>query len=211
MEFLNSSQNGFSPMNSARRRESLGWRPSTGTPLQRSLSVQSLDKYYPLAPSPSPRDRSPAQSQSSSSSSTQLPLPPPVSPIAREPRQKMRTGRQLRHQKDLRTLQSLEKSEQRTSNNLDNNVSTLVSGYDESRDVKAPMTAGHISAVEERFKETDDQSGIHVVNDMKDTSTWLVKGSRVPQLDLTQVSYSHRGPPSIRTIDGSNDFKANVW
>lgn len=121
----------------------------------------------------------------------------------------MRTGRQLRHQKDLRTLQSLEKSEQRTSNNLDNNVSTLLSGYDESQDVKAPMTAGHISAVEERFKETDDQSGI--VNDMKDTSTWLVKGSRVPQLDLTQVSYSHRGPPSIRTIDGSNDFKANVW
>ena len=196
-------------MNSARSQQSPGQRPSTGTPMQRSLSVQSLDRHYPpTVPSSSPRDIKTSTQYQSTSTSAQLPLRPPVSPIAREPRQTSRTGRQLRKKKDLRTVHSPEKYEQGTSHNLDNNVSTLLNGYnDESGDVKTPMTAGY-SAVEERLKRTDNQSGM--LNGMNDTIR-STRDDRVPRLDLTEVTYSHRGPPSIRTMNDSTDFKTTVW
>ena len=195
-------------MNSARSQMSPGRRPSTGTPMQRSLSVQSLDRHYPPAvPTSSPRDIKTSAQNQSTSTSAQLSMRPPVSPIAKEARQTLRTGRQVRKKKDLRTLHSLEKSEVGTSHNLDN-VSTLINGYnDESGDVKTPMTAGY-SAVEHSLTKTRDESGM--LNGMKDPFGSM-RDERVPRLDLTEVTYSHRGPPSIRTMNDSTDFKATVW
>ena len=200
MEFLSSSHNETTAMNSVRGHQFPGWRPGTGTPIQRSLSVQSLDRHQPPAvPSPSPRD---------ATEKWQSPSQPPMSPIAREPRHTLRMDRQLRHKKDLRTVQSLDKSEQRTSNNLNNNVSTLLGSYGDSAEVKAPLTASY-STGEERITATDDQKDV-LMNDVKNTSRSL-RHERVPGLDLMQVSYSHRGPPSIRSTNDSTHFKANMW
>lgn len=205
---MSSSHNeATSPLNSTRNWQSPGRRQATGTPIHRSLSIQSLDRHYPPAvPSPSPRDIT-AQDQSAPES-VRLLSRPPVSPITREPRQ--RTARRDRHQSkhghDQRTLNPLGKSEQSTSNNLDGNVSTLLTSYGESSNVKVPLTAAN-STGEERLTRIDDQNG--VPHDFKNTSR-SIRHDGVPRLDLTDVQYSHRGPPSIRTND-STDFKTNVW
>jgi len=107
----------------------------------------------------------------------------------------------------LRTLYSLDNSEQRTSNNLDHgNLSTLLGSYGESGDIKVPLTASYKG--EERLKGPTDQDML--LNGVKHTSR-SIRNNTVPRLDLTQVSYSHRSPPSIRTVDTSTDFKANIW
>jgi len=201
MEFLSSSQNETTTMYSSRGQQSPGQRPSTGTPIQRSMSVQSLDKHYlPVAPSPSPRDMA-------TSLESSLVSRPPVSPIASDPRQTLTRGHKLKHKKILRTLYSLDNSEQRTSNNLDHgNLSTLLGSYGESGDIKAPLTASYNG--EERLKGPTDQDML--LNGVKHTSR-SIRNNTVPRLDLTQVSYSHRSPPSIRTVDTSTDFKANIW
>ena len=201
MEFLSSSQNEATTMYSSRSQQSPGQRPSTGTPIQRSMSVQSLDKHYlPVAPSPSPRDMATPLESS-------LVSRPPMSPIASGPRQTLTRDHKLKPQKTLRTLYSLDNSEQRTSNNLDHgNLSTLLGSYGESGDIKAHLTASYNR--EERLKGPTDQDML--LNGVKHTSR-SIRNNTVPRLDLTQVSYSHRSPPSIRTVDTSTDFKANIW
>ena len=219
MEFLSSSHDETSAMNSARSQQSPGRRlatgtpvqspgrrTSTGTPLQRSPSLQSLNRYCPPAvPSPSPRDMT-AQGQLISTSA-RPPTHPPVSPIAKESRQTLRTGHHLQHKKDLRTVQSLDKSEKRTpANNYLDDVRTLLGTYDEPDDVKVPMTAGY-STVGERSQESDMM--LHGLNNTRTSRS--VRHDGIPRLNLTQVSYSHRGPPSIRSMNDSTDFRATIW
>jgi len=95
MEFLSSSQNEATTMYSSRGQQSPDQRPSTGTPIQRSMSVQSLDKHYlPVAPSPSPRDMATPLESS-------LVSRPPVSPIASDPRQTLTRDHKLKHKKKI--------------------------------------------------------------------------------------------------------------
>ena len=218
MEFLTSSYNEISAVNSARGHQSpdprpvsakSAWspdqRPSTGKPIQRSQSVQSLNGHYPTAtPSPSPRDILTTQTQSTPRSARHPQLQAPTSPIARKPKQTLKTAHRLRQKKDLRTAPSLDNSQQGMTNNyLDENVRTLLGSNDEPDNLKVPLRAGYNTS-EEKSKETDK---LHSLN--YNTSS-NVKHNAVPRLDLTQVSYSHRGPPSVRMND-SAVFQANLW
>ena len=220
MEFLTSSFNERSAMNSARGHQSPGprlvsatsaWspdqRPSTGKPIQRSQSVQSLNRAYSTTtPSPSPRDTGilTTQGQSTPRSARHPQLQAPTSPIARKPKQTLKTAHRSRQKKDLRTAPSLDNSEQGMTNNyLDENVRTLLGTNDEPDNLKVPMRAGYNTG-EQRSQETDISHSLNY-----DTSS-NIKHNAVPRLDLTQVSYSHRGRPSVRMND-SADFQANLW
>ena len=218
MEFLTSSFNETSAMNSARGLQSpdprlvsatSAWsphqRPSTGKPIQRSQSVQSLNRHYPTAtPSPSPRDILTRQGQSTSRSARHPQLQAPTSPIARKPKQTLKTAHRLRQKKDPRTACSLDNSEQGMTNNyLDENVTTILGTNDEPDNLKVPMRAGYNTG-EEGSQETDPSHSYNY-----NTSS-NIKHNAVTRLDLTQVSYSHRGPPSVRMND-SADFQANLW
>lgn len=213
LEELSSLHNGLSAVDSFRSEKSLGnFRPSTGTPTQRSQSEQSLEMYYsPNVPTSSPRDREGTQSQYRHilTKPGQPLLKPPVSPIPREPREEFRTGKQLTPRKDVRhtTLESLKSSEQTTSYNFRDNVSTLMSGYRESDDVKASLTAGYSDEKEKWTGKGEFGMRSSRLSD-KESKTRL---HGVPRLDLKQVLYSHRAPPSIRTINDSTDSKANIW
>ena len=218
MEFLTSSFNETSAMNSARGHQSpdprllratSAWspdqRPSTGKPIQRSQSVQSLNRHHPTAtPSPSPRDILTTQAQSTPRSAQHPQLQAPTSPIARKPKQTLKTAHRSRQKKDLRTAPSLDNSEQGMTNNyLDENVRTLLGTNDEPDNLKVPMRAGYNTG-EEGSQETDIS---HALNYNTSSNK---KHDAVPRLDLTQVSYSHRGRPSVRMND-SADFQANLW
>lgn len=213
MEFLSSLHNESSPLNSTRNWQSPGHRQTTGTPIQRSLSLQSLDRGYPPAvPSSSPRDMV-AEGQISSPASTQLLSQPPVSPIRRKTKQSTTRKDHLytKHtKKQIRTnLHPVDKSEQSTSNNLDGDVGTLLgTSYDESYDLKNPMAIGNITG-EENLTRTDDKNVVFL-DGFKHSNRSSRHG--VPHLDLTDVQYSYRGPPSMRTsASDSTDFKANMW
>lgn len=208
MEFLSSTHNETSFLNSTRNWQSPGRRQATGTPIQRSMSTQSLDRHYPPAvPSSSPRDM-PVQDRSTPASARLL-TRPPVSPITKEPRQ--RTTRRdhytSRHRSNQGTLQTLDKLEPSTSDKFSGNVSTLLASYDEPSDTKNPVTAAGNSSDEKRLTRTDVKSGM--LHDFKNSSM-SIRHDSVPRLDLTDVQYSHRGPPSIRTSD-STDFKGTIW
>lgn len=218
MEFLTSSYNETSAMNSVRGHRSpdsrlfsatSAWspdqRPSTGKPIQRSQSVQSLNRHYPTAtPSPSPRDILTTQAQSTPRSSRHPQLQAPTSPIARKPKQTLKTAHRLRQKKDLRTAPSLDNSEQGMTNNyLNENVRTLLGTYDEPDNLKVPMRAGYNTG-EEGSQETD------ISHSLNYNTSSNIQHNAVPRLDLTQVSYSHRGRPSVRMND-SADFQANLW
>ena len=218
MEFLTSSYNETSAMNSVRGHRSpdsrlfsatSAWspdqRPSTGKPIQRSQSVQSLNRHYPTAtPSPSPRDILTTQAQSTPRSSRHPQLQTPTSPIARKPKQTLKTAHRLRQKKDLRTAPSLDNSEQGMTNNyLNENVRTLLGTYDEPDNLKVPMRAGYNTG-EEGSQETD------ISHSLNYNTSSNIQHNAVPRLDLTQVSYSHRGRPSVRMND-SADFQANLW
>ena len=218
MEFLTSSYNETSAVNSARGHQSpdlrlvsatSAWspdqRPSTGKPIQRSQSVQSLNRHYPTTtPSPSPRDIFTTQAQSTPRSARHPQLQAPTSPITRKPKQTLKAAHRLRQKKDLRTAPSLDNSEQGMTNNyLNENVRTLLGTNDEPDNLKVPMRAGY-NTDEEGSQETDPSHSLNY-----DTSS-NIKHNAVPRLDLTQVSYSHRGRPSVRMND-SGDFQANLW
>ena len=208
MEFLSSTHNETSFLNSTRNLQSSGQRQATGTPIQRSLSTQSLDRYYPpVVPSPSPRDL-PIQDRSTLTSARIL-TRPPISPITKEPRQ--RTTRRdhylSRHGSNRGTLHTLDKLEPSSLDRLNGNVSTLLTSYDKPSDMKNPVTAAGNSSDDKRLTRTAVKSG--VPQDFENSSM-SVRHDSVPPLDLTDVQYSHRGPPSIRTSD-STDFKATIW
>ena len=131
---------------------------------------------------------------------------PPISPITKEPRQ--RTARRDHYISRQGTLQTLDKSEPISLDKLNNgNVSTLLASYDETSDIENSLTAAGNSRHGKRLTRTDTKSG--VPQDFKNPSV-SVRPDSVPRLDLTDVQYSHRGPPSIRTSD-STDFKASIW
>ena len=218
MEFLTSSFNETSPMISARGLRSpdprlvsatSAWspdqRPPTGKPIQRSQSVQSLNRAYSTAtPSPSPRDILTTQGQSTPRSARHPQLRAPTSPIARKPKQTLKTAHRSRQKKDLRTAPSLDNSEQGMTNNyLDENVRTLLGTNDEPDNLKVPMRAGYNTG-EEGSQETD------ISHSLNYNTSSNIRHNAVPRLDLTQVSYSHRGRPSVRMND-SADFQANLW
>lgn len=197
------------PLNSTTNGQYPGRRQATGTPIQRSLSTQSLDEHYPPpAPSPSPRLRDVPTRDHSTPASARLLYKPPVSPIAKQPMQNA-TGRGQYKSKlgrNQRTLQTLDKSEPCTSDNVNGNVDTLLASYDgKFGDMQNSVTTD--TSGKERFTRTDDQN-IQPYNFTN--ASVSSRHDDVPRLDLRDVQYSHRGPPSIRTSD-STDFKANIW
>ena len=205
MEFLSSTDNETSFLNSTKILQSSGRRQATGTPIHRSLSTQSLNRYYPpVVPSSSPRDF-PIHDQSTPASARLL-TRPPVSPITKESRQ--RTTRRdhyiHRHGSYQGTLQTHDKSESSSSDKINGNIDTLLASYDEPSD-ENPVTAAGNSSDDKRLTRTDVKSGVPQEN-----SSMSIRHNSVPRLDLTDVQYSHRGPPSIRTSD-STDFKATIW
>lgn len=208
MEFLSSTHNETSYLNSTRNWQSPGQRQATGTPIHRSMSVQSLNRHYPPAvPSSSPRDL-PVQDRSTPVSARIL-TRPPISPIAKEPKQgtERRDHYISRHGINQGTLQNLDKSEPTGSDRLNGNISTLLASYDKPNNMKNPVTAAESSSDDKRLTRTDVKSGVR--QDFENSSM-SVRHDSVPRLDLTDVQYSHRGPPSIRTTD-STDFKASIW
>lgn len=205
MEFLSSTHNETSFLNSTKNLQSSGRRQATGTPIQRSMSTQSLNRNYPpVVPSSSPRDL-PMQDQSTPASA-QLLTQLPVSPITKESRQ--RTTRRdhhiPRHGSNRGTLRTPDKSESSSSDKINGNVDTLLASYDEPSDKNLVTAAGN-SSDDKRLTRTDVKSGVPQEN-----SSMSIRHNSVPRLDLTDVQYSHRGPPSIRTSD-STDFKATIW
>lgn len=205
MEFLSSTHNETSFLNSTKNLQSSGRRQATGIPIQRSMSTQSLNRNYPpVVPSSSPRDL-PMQDQSTPASA-QLLTRLPVSPITKELRQ--RTTRRdhhiPRHGSNRGTLRTPDKSESSSSDKINGNVDTLLASYDEPKN-KNPVTAAGNSSDDKRLTRTDVKSGVPQEN-----SSMSIRHNSVPRLDLTDVQYSHRGPPSIRTSD-STDFKATIW
>lgn len=208
MEFLSSTHNETSYLNSTRNWQSSGQRQATGTPIQRSMSTQSLNRDYPPAvPSSSPRDL-PIQDRSTPVSDRIL-TRPPISPIAKEPKQRTaRRNRYIsRHGSDQGTLQTLDKSEPIGSDKLNGNISTLLASYDKPNDIKNPVIDVGNSSDDKRLTKTDVKSGVR--QDFENSSMSMRHGI-VPRLDLTDVQYSHRGPPSIRMGD-STDSKARIW
>lgn len=203
----------MSPLNSARSAQSTRYlRPFTDTPLQRSQSEHSIGmQYSTTVPTSSPRDRATAQSMNwQTKKSSQLFSQTPVSPIPRELNETIRTGRHLRSKKDLKCIikESLDTSEETTSSNIKDNVSTLMSGLQESDDVKAPLNTGY-NDMKEKHTENSDRFDL-TSRSLVDTGSRL-RGHKVPHLDLTQVSYSHRASPSIRTMNNSTSYRANIW
>ena len=106
------------------------------------------------------------------------------------------------------TLQTFDKSEPIGSEVLNGNVSTLLASYDEPSDMKNPVMVAGNSSGDKRLTRTDVNHGLP--QDFENSSMSFRHNSSVPRLDLTDVQYSHRGPPSIRTSD-STDFKASIW
>ena len=208
MDFLSSTHNETSFLNSTRSLQSSGRRQATGTPIQRSMSTQSLDRNYPPAvPTSSPRDL-PIQDRSTPASA-QLLTRPPISPITKEPRQKTARDHYIsRRGSNQGTLQTLDKSEPIGSDKLNGNFNTLLASDDEPSDMKRPGTAAGNSSDDKRLTRTDVKSGLP--QDFENPSMSVRHDYSVPRLDLTDVQYSHRGPPSIRTSE-STDFKASIW
>ncbi|XP_078349771.1 uncharacterized protein LOC144634627 isoform X2 [Oculina patagonica] len=209
MEFLSSSHNGMSPLNSTTNWQSPGRRQATGTPIHRSLSTQSLDRHYPPAgPSPSPRNM-PTHDRSTPVSARLL-SKPPASPIAKQPQSATRKGHhKTRLERNQRTERTLNRAESSTLDNLNGNVNTLLASHDEPFHAmeNSVTTATGNTSYAEICRRSDDQN--RQPQDFKNTGV-SVRHDGVPHLDLTDVQYSHRGPPSIRTND-STDFKANIW
>ena len=210
MEFLSSTRNETSYLNSTRnwQSESSGQRQATGTPIQRSMSTQSLNRHYPPAvPSSSPRDL-PIQDRSTPASARIL-TRAPISPITKEPKQ--RTARRDHYisinGSNQGTLQTLDKSETIRSDKLNGNISTLLASYDKPNDMINPVTAAGNSSDDKRLTRTDVKSGVR--QDFEH-SRMSIRHDSVPRLDLTDLQYSHRGPPSIRMRD-STDSKASIW
>ncbi|KAK2561902.1 Spermatogenesis-associated protein 7 [Acropora cervicornis] len=198
VEDLSSSQNGLSPLNSERSAQSTrSLRPFTDTPLQQSQFEQCIGmQYSTVVPTSSPRNRASAQRQNwQTKKSSQLFSQTPVSPIPRELNNSIKTGRHLRSKKDLKGIikESLEAYEETSSSDIKDNVSTLMSGLQESDDVRSP---GY-SDMKEKHTENSDLFDL-TSRSLVDTGSRL-RGQKVPHLDLSQVSYSHRAPPSIRT------------
>jgi len=209
VEFLSSTNNETSFLNSTRNWQSSDRRQATGTPIQRSMSTQSLDRHYPPAvPSSSPRDL--LIQDRSTPASARILARPPISPITKEPRQKTtrRNHYISRHGGNQGTLQTLDKSEPIGSDKLNGNVSTLLTSYDEPSDMKNPATAAGKSSDDKRLTRTDVKSG--VPQNFENSSMSIRHDDSIPPLDLKGVQYSHRGPPSIRASD-STDFKASIW
>ena len=209
MEFLSSTHNETSYLNSTRNWQSSVRRQATGTPIQRSMSTQSLNQDYPPAvPSSSPRDL-PIRDRSSTPASARILTRPPISPITKEPKQ--RTARRdhyiPRHGSDQGTSQTLDKSEPIGSDKLNGNISTLLASYDKPNDMKNPVADVGNSSDDKRLTKTDVKSRVR--QDFENSSMSMRHGI-VPRLDLTDVQYSHRGPPSIRMSD-STDSKASIW
>ncbi|XP_020608124.1 uncharacterized protein LOC110046759 [Orbicella faveolata] len=208
VEFLSSTNNETSFLNSTRNWQSSDRRQATGTPIQRSMSTQSLDRHYPPAvPSSSPRDL--LIQDRSTPASARILARPPISPITKEPRQKTtrRNHYISRHGSNQGTLQTLDKSEPIGSDKLNGNVSTLLTSYDEPSDMKNPATAAGNSSDDKRLTRTDVKSGVW--QDFGNSNMSIRHDYSIPPLDLTGVQYSHRGPPSIRASD-STDFKASI-
>ena len=106
------------------------------------------------------------------------------------------------------TLQTLDKSEPIGSDKLNGNVNTLLASDDKPSDMKRPGTAAGNSSDDKRLTRTDVKSGLP--QDFENPSMSVRHHYSVPRLDLTDVQYSHRGPPSTRTSE-STDFKASIW
>lgn len=213
VEDLSSSQNGLSPLNSARSAQSSrSLRPFTDTPLQQSQFEQSIGmQYSTVVPTSSPRDKASAQGLNwQTKKSSQLFSQTSVSPIPRELNKTIKTGRHLRLEKDLRGIinESLEAYEETSSSDIKDNVSTLMSGLQESDDVRSPFNTGY-SDMKEKHTQNSDQFDL-TSRSLVDTGSRL-RGQKVPHLDLSQVSYSHRAPPSIRTMKDSTNYRANIW
>ena len=209
MEFLSSTHNETSYLNSTRNWQSSGRRQATGTPIQRSMSTQFINGDYPPAvPSSSPRDF-PTQDRSSTPASARILTQPPISPIAKEPKQRSaRRDRYIsRHGSDQGTSQTLDKSEPIRSDKLNGNISTLLASYDKPNDTKNPVAAVGNSSDNKRLTKTDVKIGVRQDFEI---SSMSMRRDIVPRLDLTDVQYSHRGPPSIRMSD-SIDSKASIW
>lgn len=212
VEFLSSSHNESPPLNSTRNWQSPGHRQSTGTPLQRSLSMQSLGQdYTPAVCSSSPRDEA-LECQISTPVFDKMQSKPPVSPIRRHRRQNTAQKNCVltNHTENQRTnIQHVGKSDQSSLNNLDGNFGTLLSGTEnQSFDLK------NLGTVVNRFGEESsaralDKNGM-LPHDFKHTNR-STRYEDVPSLDLTNVQYSYRGPPSRRTVTESPGFKANMW
>lgn len=135
----------------------------------------------------------------STPASAQLLTRLPVSPITKESRQ-----RTTRRDHNRGTLRTPDKSESSSSDKINGNVDTLLASYDEPSDKNLVTAAGN-SSDDKRLTRTDVKSGVPQEN-----SSMSIRHNSVPRLDLTDVQYSHRGPPSIRTSD-STDFKATIW
>lgn len=210
LEFLSSTHNETSYLSSTRnwQSESSGWRQATGTPMQRSMSSQSLNRHYPPAvPSSSPRDL--LIQDRSTPASARIVTRPPISPITKEPKQRSARRDHYRSRQEINqgTLQTLDKSEPIDSDRLNGNISTLLVSYDKPNDMKNSVTAAGNSSDDKRLTRTDVKSGVR--QDFENSSM-SIRHYSVPRLDLTDVQYSHRGPPSVRTGD-STDFKASIW
>ena len=168
-------------------------------------------QYSTVVPTSSPRDRASAQRQNwQTKKSSELFSQTPVSPIPRELNNTIKTGRHLRLKKDLRGIikESLEAYEETSSSDIKDNVSTLMSGLQESDDVRSPFNTGY-SDMKEKHTENSDRFDLTSRSSV-DTGSRL-RGQKVPHLDLSQVSYSHRSPPSIRTVKDSTNYRANIW
>ena len=134
----------------------------------------------------------------------------PVSPIPRELNETLKTGRHFRSKKDFKGIikESLEAYEETTSSDIKDNVSTLMSGLQESDDATVPLNTGYCD-MKEKHTENSDRFDL-TSRSLVDTGRRL-RGQNVPYLDLSQVSYSHRTPPSIRTVRDSTSYRANIW
>lgn len=180
--------------------------------MQRSMSSQSLNRPYPPAvPSSSPRDL--LIQDRSTPASARIVTRPPISPITKEPKQRSARRDHYTSRQEIKqgTLQTLDKSEPIDSDKLNHygNISTLLASYDKPNDMKFknPVTAAGNSSDDKRLTRTDVKSGVR--QDFENSSM-SIRHDCVPRLDLTDVQYSHRGPPSIRTGD-STDSKASIW
>lgn len=209
MEFLSSSHKESYPLNSTRNRQSPGHRQTTGTPLQRSLSLHSLGQdYTPAVSSSSPRDTA-LERQMSTPVLDKIQSKPPVSPIQRHRRQKTELKGHFHTENQRTNFQHFDQSDQSLSNNLDGNFDTLLSSYEnQSYDLKNPGMMLNRTG-EKNLARTLDKNRTFL--DGFERSDRTTRHKDVPRLDLSNVQYSYRGPPSIRTVPESPDFKANMW
>ena len=204
MEFLSVSHDEQSPLNSIRSRALSGWQQiRAGTPIQRPLSArQSPDGLHPtVLASSSPRQplHYPSENRSSTSPSL-IPPTPPVSPIRKDGSRQAIRNQQTRISRNHKAQNTLDQKETSIPNQLDGNVTTLMVNSSRLDDTESRIES------EEGSRQTNEQ--VEVEQSAKPRIQHGMS-ARVPRLNLAEVSYSHRGSPSVRANE--TDRRTKMW